>query len=91
MIKGCQKKIIYLKSTDSGFFDEAYFVLRSDSDAKGFCEADMVDEAKRIIDGACFDGSSTFGKRKKHMLFFSMGALAATLFFALLGALFLLL
>lgn len=83
MIKGCQKKIIYLKNTDSGIFDEAYFVLRRDGEAEHFGEADMVSEAKRIIEGASLEGRK--GKRRGHMWFFSMGALAATAVFALLG------
>ena len=35
MIKGCKKKIIYLKNTDSDIFDEAYFVLRREVRARG--------------------------------------------------------
>jgi len=85
MIKGCQKKIIYLKNTDSGIFDEAYFVLRRDGDADRFGEADMVSEAKRIIEGASIERAC--GKRKTHVWFFSMGALAATVFFAIIGVL----
>lgn len=89
MIKGCQKKIIYLKNTDSGIFDEAYFVLRRDGESDRFGEADMVSEAKRIIEGASLEGRR--GKRKGHLWFFSMGALAATAVFALIGGIALLL
>ena len=28
MIKGCEKKIIYLKDTKSEYFEEAYFVVK---------------------------------------------------------------
>ena len=37
MVRGCQKKIIYLKSTGSEVFDEAYFVLsdKTPEEAKG--------------------------------------------------------
>ena len=49
MVRGCQKKIIYLKSTGSEVFDEAYFVLsdKTPEEAKGEC--DMVEEANRIL------------------------------------------
>ena len=49
MVRGCQKKIIYLKSTGSEVFDEAYFVLsdKTPEETKGEC--DMVEEANRIL------------------------------------------
>ena len=49
MVRGCQKKIIYLKSTGSEVFDEAYFVVsdKAPDEKKGEC--DMVEEANRIL------------------------------------------
>ena len=84
MIRGCQKRIIYLRSTDSGIFDEAYFVIKHEYDFEGQNEADMVSEAKRILDGASYRERDR-SKKKKHLVYFSLGALAATGFFALLG------
>ena len=49
MVRGCQKKIVYLKSTGSDVFDEAYFVVR-DSALGGIGECDMVKEANRILE-----------------------------------------
>ena len=45
-MRGCQKRVIYLKNTGSRHFEEAYFVIRS-----GECTSDksMIDEANRII------------------------------------------
>ncbi len=85
MIKGCKKKIIYLKNTDSTLFDEAYFVLRKDSDKENYRESDMVDEAKRIVEGA--SGERSVDKKRKSVWFFSLGAVCATAFFSLLGLL----
>ena len=51
MVRGCQKKIIYVKNTDSKVFDEAYFVL-SDKIPEATEECDMVEEANRIL-GEC--------------------------------------
>ncbi len=48
MVRGCQKKIVYLKSTGSEVFDEAYFVVRDGALAnKGEC--DMIEEANKIL------------------------------------------
>ena len=47
MIKGAQKKMIVVKTSESAVFEEAYFVLRRESLAQ---EADMVREASRIIE-----------------------------------------
>jgi hypothetical protein len=50
MVRGCQKKIIYLKNTGSEVFDEAYFVVNDKILDKEFAECDMVKEANRILD-----------------------------------------
>jgi len=51
MLKGAQKRMIVLKTQDSRVFEEAYFVMRTDTAASG---EDMVSEANRIID-SCLD------------------------------------
>lgn len=48
MVRGCQRKVIFLKSTESEIFSEAYFIV--DEKATSTSEADMVREANRIID-----------------------------------------
>ncbi len=47
-LKGCQRKIICMRSADSHLFDEAFFVLRDDAKETG--EGDMLAEANRILD-----------------------------------------
>ena len=49
MVRGCQKRIVYLKSTGSDVFDEAYFVVREGTLSLGD-ECDMIKEANRILD-----------------------------------------
>ena len=76
MIKGAQKRVVVVRTADSGIFEEALFVLRQGSAAP---ETDMVAEADRIIREsggkkrradiikrilfaiACFCGGSAFG------------------------------
>ena len=54
MVRGCQKKIIYLKNTGSEVFDEAYFVVNDKTLGKDIAECDMVLEANRILDECVF-------------------------------------
>ncbi|MBQ7343526.1 MAG: hypothetical protein IJW53_02035 [Clostridia bacterium] len=54
MVRGCQKKIIYLKNTDSGVFDEAYFLVSDSALGKDMDERDMIEEANRILDECVF-------------------------------------
>ncbi len=48
MVKGAQKQMIVLKTADSRYFDEAYFVLRRDLPRPG-ARRDILDEANRIL------------------------------------------
>ena len=63
-MRGCQKKIVFLKNTGSHIFDEAYFILKSDGhdekDDKNVTR-DMVCEANRIIE-------ENFGLRKRRRI-----------------------
>ncbi len=61
MLKGCQKKIYYMKNTGGKYFEEAYLVLRADlPEAKSgggsaSYTTDLAAEAERIVrDAACF-------------------------------------
>ena len=47
-MRGCERKIIMLKGTDSEIFDEAYFIIRRDFKDKSGGE--IVREAERIVD-----------------------------------------
>ncbi len=78
MLQGTQRKIIFLKSTKSKHFDEAYLVLKDD--ITNYDEKEILLEAERII----FNVDYKRKKRKKRISFkgaflFSTGALLATL------------
>ena len=62
-MRGYQKKVIYVKNTGSRHFEEAYFVLRPDSEGAAASHDSMISEANRII-------NENF-KRKKGGLFHS--------------------
>ena len=49
-MRGYQKKVIYVKNTGSRHFEEAYFVLRPDSEGASASPDSMILEANRIIE-----------------------------------------
>ena len=67
MVRGCQKKIIYLKNTDSEVFDEAYFIVKDNAQCDVMGECDMVEEANRILDNviSCRMSSEKISRIKK--------------------------
>ena len=62
MIKGCERRIIYIRDTESPIFKEAYFILRDGASPKR--KDDMVAEAMRIIRERSV-GSPSEKKRRK--------------------------
>ena len=81
MVRGCEKKVVFLKNTGSEFFEEAYFVLHSACESQG--GDDMIAEANRII-SEMEGGDRNRGKRK----IFSRGNIASFSFGFLISALF---
>lgn len=49
MIKGAQKQMIVIRTGESRYFDEAYFVLRRDVTPDPKLRNDMLLEANRIL------------------------------------------
>lgn len=50
MIKGAQKQMIVLRTGDSRYFDEAYFVLRREIQTHRGVKNDILREANRILE-----------------------------------------
>lgn len=80
MIKGAQKQMIVLRTGDSHYFDEAYFVLRRELHANR-CSKDMLREANRILEenalsdtGERGNGRPKAGRRRlMSLLWFLLG------------------
>ncbi len=49
MIKGCQKRVLWVKNIESECFDGAFFIVSDKSAEKKRSEESMVAEANRII------------------------------------------
>lgn len=52
MLKGAQKRMIVVRTTDSKLFEEAYFVMRQDAGLGGGDRPDLLAEANRILEGS---------------------------------------
>lgn len=77
MIKGAQKQMIVIRTGNSPYFDEAYFVLRRGVRPEKREKPDILSEADRILreSGSC----RTAGKKKRPrwlMLFAFLAGLA---------------
>ena len=87
MIRGCQRRIYYVKNPGGDVFDEAYFVIRKDYAGRGTTltgDAEIADEAKRIVEQATEGGASAKGKREKLTAFLAGAAVALAVFAAFL-------
>ena len=57
MLKGCQKRVIWVRNPESKWFDEAYFILSDEPTTSGIVckkENDMIREANKIIAASPF-------------------------------------
>ena len=50
MIKGCEKRVVFVKGEEEGMFECAYFVLKALPKYEKYNEDDMVAEAMKIIE-----------------------------------------
>lgn len=87
MVKGYQKRVVFMKNTGSEFFDEAYFVV---CDSQGTpSEEDMISEANRIIDevkGIKPRGGCKLWAAK--LLSFAVGSLITSAFYVIFSVFF---
>ncbi len=89
MVRGCQKKIIYLKNTHSSIFDEAYLVIRDNLMYENISECDMVKEATRILDESFAYDETPIKQKvkfflKKNIIPFLVGSVIGVLITALI-------
>ena len=90
MIKGCQKNVVWIRSTESELFEEAYFIVSDKVKRKHISENDMVSEANRLIADR-FSPIPTFGTeqklrlpKKERIKWFFIGLLSAVSAFSLI-------
>ena len=62
LVKGAQKQMIVVKTADSRYFDEAYFVLRREVKGARCVGRDMLAEANKILEEC---GADSHGRRRR--------------------------
>ena len=81
-MRGCQRKIIMLRGTDSQIFDEAYFLLRKDFDNERQDEDALLREAQRLVE---LNTTRRRARRRPKWLLFAAGMLAGGALFLILA------
>ena len=77
MVRGTQKRIVYVKNTGGAVFEEAFFVVK-DGKESGLSDGDMLGEATRIIEEHAVRSGRREEERRKNFpawLFFLFGML----------------
>ena len=75
MIKGARKEMIVVRTSNSRYFDEAYFVLRDDAQKERRKNTDILEEAHRILAQITPDYTATAKKKSRQWLFFGIGGI----------------
>lgn len=73
MLRGYQKRVVYLKNTGSEIFKEAYFIMEESKSSNQSTTKELVDEANRIIDENFYEKRQGFVKRAIPYLCFFAG------------------
>lgn len=76
MLKGAQKRMIVVRTTDSKLFEEAYFVMRRDA-SHGGGHPDMLEEANRILESSLRSGKRERRRGHWRELLWGIGGFAA--------------
>lgn len=87
MVRGTQRQIVVLRTSDSERFEMAYFVLRDSENSKKDTRS-AIDEANRIVNEACRGEKSERKKKRgrtlrRFALFFAGAVLGGGVVFAL--------
>ena len=83
MIKGARKEMIVVRTGNSRYFDEAYFVLKEDAQKERGKRTDILTEANRILAEITPEISTMPQKKHRGIFFFIAGSLCG-LFFGLI-------
>lgn len=88
MVKGTQKQMVVLKTRNSVYYEQAYFVLREGRERCEGARESMMEEANRILDECALMPQPRSRRRLSHRLCFALGMLLGS---GILGSIWLLL
>lgn len=73
MVKGTHKQMVVLKTSNSRYYEQAYFVLRDGHSPHGEAESNMMAEANRILDESMLMPQPRKRRRPPQWLVFAAG------------------
>ena len=74
MVRGCRKKVIHLRNTESDLFEEAFLILKEKSSGL-LPERDMVKEANRILSQSEVSGAPAESSARRRFFGVLLGSL----------------
>lgn len=84
MVRGCEKRIYYVKNPDSEIFDEAYLILKRQGEGRRASPREVELEAARILRSA---SNSRGGGDRTRLRAFLCGALVSAAFIGIVSLL----
>ncbi len=75
MIKGARKQMIVVRTGNSRYFDEAYFVLKEEAQKDSRKSKDILNEANRLLSEIATDSAPAPHLQHRKWLFFCIGSL----------------
>ncbi len=79
MIKGARKQMIVVRTGNSRYFDEAYFVLREEAQKENGKSTDILSEANRLLAEMTPELSPAVKNQNRQWLFFGVGGLCGAI------------
>ncbi len=79
MIKGARKQMIVVRTGDSRYFDEAYFVLRKELKEQRQDQSDLLQEANRLLNEHTAETRKKIQDRLPRWILFAAGILCGAL------------
>ncbi len=58
VLRGCEKRVVHIKNTESDLFEEAYFFLKTDI-GKPLSASELSRAAQRIVEESLFAGTAS--------------------------------
>ena len=76
MVKGCERRLVIYKSTNSKYFSEIHFIMKEEIDTKNEKRNDIIAEANKIVEESMIKSEKLNKKARKRLsflLFFLLG------------------
>ena len=77
VLKGCEKRVVHVKSPENPLFEEAYFFLKNQKSA-ALSSTDLWREAEKIVNQSLLENIQGEEKRETNRLFYLLSFIVGT-------------